>query len=88
MRWILPISVLLLLAGCGPGLKFTGNQRLTHNEMLQRATHVFMGVVEKQEFENWPLLYIPGGSSRYWRILRRTVRVEMVLRGNEPMEKG
>ena len=56
--------------------------------MLRRATLVFIGVVQKQQIEFWPFLRlkIPGDdptNDRYWKILRREVRVETVLRGTE-----
>ncbi len=52
--------------------------------MLQRADHVFIGVIEKQEFEYWPLFSAPNEDPSDWGILRRTVRVENVLTGREP----
>ncbi len=52
--------------------------------MLDRASHIFIGVIEKQEFENWLFLRVPGDNSSYWKVLRRKVRVENVLRGVEP----
>jgi hypothetical protein len=56
--------------------------------MLARATHVFIGVIQKHQFDSWPLfrLNIPGDDSstaKYWKILRREVRVEMILRAAE-----
>lgn len=74
---------MLFLVGCGPGLEFNTSQEMTRDQMLQRATHVFVGVIEKHDLEFSPFFRVPGDNSRYWRILRRTVRVEMVLRGSE-----
>ncbi len=56
--------------------------------MLARASHVFVGVIQKQQFDSWPFfrLRIPGddpATAKYWKILRREVRLEMVLRGSE-----
>ncbi len=57
--------------------------------MLARASLIFVGVIQKHQIEYWPLfrLNIPGdnpATAKYWKILRREVRVEMVLRGVEP----
>ncbi len=56
--------------------------------MLARASHIFIGVIQKHQFESRPFfrLNIPGddpATSKYWKILRREVRIEMVLRGAE-----
>ncbi len=56
--------------------------------MLARADHVFVGVIQKHEFDSKPLFRwdLPGidpANTKYWKILRREVRVEMVLRGVE-----
>jgi len=57
--------------------------------MLERADLVFLGVIQKQELNSWPFFQreLPAGDSvpaKYWKILRREVRVETVLRGVEP----
>lgn len=51
--------------------------------MFQRATHVFIGVIEKEDFESWPFFRVRGDDGKYWGILRRRVRIETVLRGNK-----
>ncbi len=56
--------------------------------MLARAGHIFISVIQKHQFESWPFfrLKIPGddpAAAKYWKILRREVRVETVLRGSE-----
>jgi len=55
--------------------------------MLARADHVFVGVIRKQELGASPYPHltpeIAPESRKYWRILRREVQVEMVLRGTE-----
>jgi hypothetical protein len=87
VRFLL-VGALLLLNGCGPGLVFNSSQDMSSEEMLARASHIFIGVIQKQEFESWPLFRLkipesdPAGA-KYWKILRREVRVEMVLRGAE-----
>jgi len=64
-------------------------------QMLQQATHIFVGVIEKQEFEDWRIAWLYRYSwlgqkfpwffpSDRYQPLRRRVRVEMVLRGTEP----
>lgn len=80
---LLPMAAALLLAGCGPGLEFNVNQ-MTPDQMAERATHIFVGLIEKHEFEWWPFFRIPGDDSGHWRVLRRRVRVDAVLRGREP----
>src|ERR1017187_567231 len=80
---------LMLLSGCGPGLVFNSSNFMSPDEMLARASHVFVGVIQKHEFESWPFFRLRTLGAdpfdpKYWRILRREVRVEMVLRGVEP----
>jgi len=83
------LGVVLLLAGCGPGLEFNDSQRMSSKEMLWRADHVFIGVIQEHYFEPWLFfaLNIPDEDperTKYWRIVRREVRIESVLRGVEP----
>jgi hypothetical protein len=85
---ILVARLLLLSTGCGPGLVFYSPPDISRDEMLARASHVFIGVIRKQQVESWPFfrLRIPGddpSTAKYWRILRREVRIETVLRGAE-----
>jgi hypothetical protein len=61
---------------------------MTPEEKLARASLVFVGVIQKHQFDSWPLfrLNIPGddpSNAKYWKILRREVRVETILRGVE-----
>jgi hypothetical protein len=61
---------------------------MSSEAMLARASHVFIGVIQKHQLESWPFfrLKIPGANpadAKYWKILRREVRIEMVLRGTE-----
>src|ERR1035438_792626 len=61
---------------------------MSSGEMLERASHIFVGVIQKQSFDSWPFfrLNIPGddpSTAKYWKILRRKVRIEMMLRGAE-----
>jgi hypothetical protein len=67
---------------------FNWSQEMSSEEMLHRASHVFIGVIQKHELEWWPFLRLdlPGtdkAGAKYWKILRRQVRIEMVLRGAE-----
>jgi hypothetical protein len=87
MRFFLAAAV-LLLHGCGPGLVFNSSPRMTTAEMLDRADHIFVGVIQKQEFEPWLFFrlvapHVDGGDRKYWKIARRQVRLENVLRGSE-----
>lgn len=92
VRLILACSC-LFLAACGPGLQFNVSQEMSTDQMLQRSTHAFVGVIEKQAFENWPFFSVPGfpGSDpkdgKYWRVLRREVRIENVVKGSESRKR-
>src|SRR5262249_26776900 len=53
---------------------------------------VFIGVIEKHHFDFWPFFRItsPGenpADAKYWKILRREVRVENVIRGAESRKR-
>jgi hypothetical protein len=82
VRFLLPLIPLLLTA-CGPGLVFNMSPEMTRDQMLTRADHIFIGVIEKQEYENWLFLQIPGEKHGDWTILKRQVRIETLLRGQE-----
>jgi hypothetical protein len=82
VRFLLAFAA-LLLTGCGPGLVFNNLPDMTYDQMSARATHVFIGVVEKQEFENWLFLGVPSAKRGEWALLKRYVQVETVIRGNE-----
>jgi hypothetical protein len=54
--------------------------------MLSRASLVIVGVIEDQKLESWPFFRVSVPSdkrSKYWKVLRRRVRVEAVLHGSE-----
>ena len=57
---------------------------MTAEQMLQRSTHVFIGVIEKHEYPNKLLFRVSGEDSDRWTVVDMRVRVEMVLRGIEP----
>src|SRR5215469_2613064 len=82
LRFALLIAA-LILTGCGPGLVFDDSPQMTAAEMLQRADHAFIGVIESHDFEAWPFFRVQGDNSPYWRVARRKVRVENVLFGAE-----
>jgi hypothetical protein len=59
--------------------------------MLSRASLVVAGVIENHELESWPAFRVSlpkdprdARDARYWKVLRRRVRVEAVLSGSEP----
>lgn len=56
---------------------------MTPDQMLDRATLVFVGVIERHTFESWPFLRIPGEDSTNWRVVDMRVRIEAVARGQE-----
>jgi hypothetical protein len=80
MRWLLVTA--LLLTGCGPGLKFDKSQ-MAADQMLDRASLVFVGVIERHIVLSWPFLSIPGEDSKYWRVVDMRVRIEAIARGEE-----
>jgi hypothetical protein len=77
------IFAVLMLSGCGPGLVFD-NSYMTPDQMLQRADHIFIGVIVDQQLQAWPFFRVPGQKPGDWAILRRRIRLENVLRGVEP----
>lgn len=84
----LTVAVCVLLVGCGPALVFNWSQRMSPEEMLSLASLVFIGVIQKHHIESSPFfrLTIPGEdptTARYWKIVRREVLVETVVRGAE-----
>jgi hypothetical protein len=79
MRFI--VASALLLASCARIQLNTSE--MTPEQILQRSTHVFIGVVEKQELANRFLFRASGGDAGKWRVFRTKVRVETVLRGEE-----
>ncbi|HUA21109.1 MAG TPA: hypothetical protein VMB25_20315 [Bryobacteraceae bacterium] len=84
MRWCVVVA-LLCLTGCQPSFQFN-DSKMTPNQMLDRATLVFVGVIQSQTFVNWPFLRIPGEAPKYqqyWRVLKRRVHVEIVAKGQE-----
>jgi hypothetical protein len=56
---------------------------MTPEQMLQHATHVFIGVIEKHELPNKLLFRVSGEDAGRWRVVIMRVHVEMVLRGIE-----
>jgi hypothetical protein len=61
---------------------------MTPDQMLKRSSLVFVGVIEKHHLDPrpFPRLCLPGmdsATSQLWKIMRREVRVETVLRGTE-----
>jgi hypothetical protein len=68
---------------------FNSSPAMSPDEMLARADHVFVGVIQKHEFDSGPLFRwdLPGvepANTKCWRILRREARLALVLRGAAP----
>lgn len=89
MKWLFVAGLLGLQCSCGPRLTFHPGP-VSREELLGRASLVFIGVIESHELEFqlpfrlfWRVDSPPPGDETYWRILRRRVRVETVLRGEE-----
>jgi hypothetical protein len=57
------------------------SSEMTPEQMLQRASHVFIGVIEKHEFPNRFLFRVTGEQAEGWFVVRMKVRVETTLRG-------
>ncbi len=90
MRLLLALVLILSLSGCSNyGLEFHSPQEMTPQQMLDRASLVFIGVIEQHRVDSWPFFRVdppPGeslGDPKYWKIVTRVVRVETVLRGVE-----
>ena len=71
-----------MLGSCGRIQRNTSE--MTPEQMLQRSTHVFIGVIEKHEFPNRLLFRVSGEDTGHWRVVNMRVHVELVLRGTEP----
>jgi hypothetical protein len=89
LGWAVATAALLVLSGCSLGLAFNASQQMTPKDQLSRASLVFIGVIQKHQFDSWPFFHpnIPGDDpsyAKYWKVLRREVRFETVLRGVEP----
>jgi hypothetical protein len=85
VSWIIAIFGLLVLSGCGQVFELTHVD--SREEMVKRASLVVVGVIEKQALQS-RMFYrasVPDevGALRYWRVLRRRLRVETVLQGAE-----
>ena len=96
IRAIAATGILTALIGCGH--VFVLSHVKSRDEMLSRASHVLIAVIDNHEFASWPLFRVslPGeysgvypdaerhaGEAKYWKVLRRRIRVEAVLRGIE-----
>ncbi|MGJ5815450.1 hypothetical protein [Paludibaculum fermentans] len=79
---VLLLLAVALLSGCGSPFEFNPSE-MTPDQIVDRSSHLIIGVIEYQVLESWPLVRTPGERSKYWKILRRRVRVETVLRGTE-----
>jgi hypothetical protein len=85
---LLIATLFLFLCGCRGRLERNWRQDMSSQEMLNRASLVFVGVIEKHHFES-PLKFSVNitdaapETAHYWRVLRRDVRVELVIRGSE-----
>jgi hypothetical protein len=85
VRQILAAFALFTLSGCGHVFALSRSQ--SRDEILSRVSHVIIGVIESHKLESWPFFRVSlprdVGETKYWKILRRRVRVKTVLRGLE-----
>jgi len=72
----------LALASCARLPRNTSD--MTADQLIERSTHVFIGVIEKHEFPNRFLFRVSGKDGEKWRVVCMRLKVEMVLRGVEP----
>src|ERR1700730_4940436 len=56
---------------------------MTADQLLNRATLVFIGTIESQTLVNWPFLQTPGEDASRWGVLDRRVKIEAIARGTE-----
>jgi hypothetical protein len=80
MRVGLMIGV-LMLGACARIQRNTSE--MTPEQMIERSTHVFIGVIEKQELPSRLLIRVTGDDASQWMVVKMKVRVETVLRGTE-----
>jgi len=79
------LSLIILALTLGSCTRLPRNTSpMTTEQLLQRSTHVFIGVIEKHEFPNRFLFRVSGEDGAKWRVIRMKVKVELVLRGVEP----
>lgn len=83
----LALAPVLLLSGCTHGFVLDNRQDLTRQQLLDRATLVFSGVIEGHSFDSWPFFRVPSAPNSPWKVLRRRVKVEAVYRGSEPRSR-
>src|SRR5690349_11676775 len=84
MTRALLIALLATLTACAPKLTYVSTQDLREGELWARSSHIFLGVIEDHVLPFYPLYRKPGDDTGYWRILRRRVRIEAVVKGVEP----
>jgi hypothetical protein len=56
---------------------------MTPNQLVDRSTHLFIGVIEKHEYQNRLVFRVTGEHAGDWRVIKMRVRIENVLRGRE-----
>lgn len=84
------VAAAIVLTGCD--YRFTFHPEMTDEEMVQRSDLVFIGVIESQHFDYYPFFRGPKVNRteddlKWWRPLRRRVRVEADLHGSYPQKE-
>lgn len=73
----------LLLGSCARIQRDTS--QMTPEQMLQRSTHVFIGVMEKHEFPSRLLLWVSGEDAGRWRVIdMRVAQISFSSSGGVP----
>jgi hypothetical protein len=60
---------------------------MSPDAQLRQASLVFIGVIQGHHYESWPSFRFTHPAGDMWRVLRREVIVETILRGTEYRKK-
>jgi len=80
---------LLLLCGCTRHLVLNNHWMGSLDDWQRQADLIFIAVIQKHQFDTWPYIRLTispkddFGAPNLWKVLRREVLVETVLRGKE-----
>jgi len=75
------LSMAFILVSCNHLERDTSD--MTADQLIQRSTHLFIGVIEKHEYQNRFFFRVSGQDAGRWTVVSMRVRVEDVLRGKE-----
>lgn len=78
---LVPVVMAFTLVSCNQLERST--KEMTPDQLIDRSTHLFIGVIEKYESQNRLFFRVTGDDAGDWRVIRMQVRIENVLRGRE-----